>query len=110
MLVAYVYITGTGWLALLGLDAALCGFLGVLIAERGGVSAWLGGMARIHPRTDWSAAIPMRPGSSRRCPPAKLAKIMGTSIAQLDDTYHHLMPTDDEFGAAVDTYGAALNG
>jgi hypothetical protein len=40
-------------------------------------------------------------------PPAKLAKIMGTSIAQLDDTYHHLMPTDDEYGTAVDGYGVA---
>ena len=37
-------ITGTGWLLLWLVDAAVCGFLGAWIAERGGGSPLLGGL------------------------------------------------------------------
>ena len=42
-MVAYYFITGTGWLFLGLLAAAVCGFLGALAAERNGGSPWLGG-------------------------------------------------------------------
>jgi len=38
------FITGTGWLFLLLLGAAVCGFLGALVAERTGSAPWLGGI------------------------------------------------------------------
>ena len=41
-------------------------------------------------------------------PPAKLALMMGTSIAQLDDTYHRQLVSDDGYGAAVDNFGKAV--
>jgi integrase len=37
-------------------------------------------------------------------PPAKLALMMGTSIAQLEDTYHRFLKSDDRYGAALDSY------
>ena len=43
-------------------------------------------------------------------PSAKLALMMGTSIAQLEDTYHRFLKNDDQYGAAVDGYGIAVTG
>lgn len=41
-------------------------------------------------------------------PPAKLAKMMGTSITQIEDTYHRFLKADDQYGTSVDTFGAAV--
>lgn len=40
-------------------------------------------------------------------PPAKLAKMMGTSIVQIEDTYHRFLKGDEErYGAVLDSFGA----
>jgi hypothetical protein len=44
MIVAYLFITTTGWVLLALLDAAVCGFFGAWITERGDRSAALGGI------------------------------------------------------------------
>lgn len=41
-------------------------------------------------------------------PPAKLAKMMGTSITQIEDTYHRFLQSDDRYGTSEDTFGAAV--
>jgi integrase len=42
-------------------------------------------------------------------PAAKLAKMMGTSIAQIEDTYHRFLREDEErYGTALDSYGMAV--
>jgi hypothetical protein len=41
-------------------------------------------------------------------PPAKLARMMATSITQIEDTYHRFLKTDDQYGSAVDGYGRAV--
>jgi integrase len=46
---------------------------------------------------------------SRDVPPAKLAKMMGTSIVQLEDTYHRFLKSDEQYGASVDGYGQAVS-
>jgi hypothetical protein len=43
-MVASYFITGTGWLFLWLIGAAVCGFLGALVAERTGSTPWLGGI------------------------------------------------------------------
>ena len=45
---------------------------------------------------------------ARDVPPAKLAEMMGTSIAQLQDTYHRFLKSDEQYGAAIDSYGEAV--
>jgi integrase len=43
-------------------------------------------------------------------PAAKLAKMMGTSIAQIEDTYHRFLKSDEaRYASALDSYGAAVN-
>lgn len=53
-----------------------------------------------HTYASWALAMDV--------PAAKLAKIMGTSIAQIEDTYHRFLKSDDLYGSAVDGYGLAV--
>jgi hypothetical protein len=42
-------------------------------------------------------------------PAAKLAKMMGTSITQIEDTYHRFLRADEErYGSALDSYGLVV--
>ena len=44
-------------------------------------------------------------------PAAKLAKMMGTSILQIEDTYHRFLREDEErHGTARDCYGMEVAG
>jgi integrase len=54
-----------------------------------------------HTYASWSLAADV--------PVAKLAKMMGTSIGQIEDTYHGFLRDDEErYGAALDTFGVAF--
>jgi integrase len=55
-----------------------------------------------HTYASWALAMDV--------PPAKLALMMGTSIAQLEDTYHRFLKSDYQYGAAVDGYEIAATG
>lgn len=56
-----------------------------------------------HTYASWSLAADV--------PVAKLAKMMGTSIGQIEDTYHRFLKGDEaRYGAALDSYGAAAAG
>jgi hypothetical protein len=56
-----------------------------------------------HTYASWSLAS--------NVPAAKLALMMGSSISQLEDTYHRFLRADEaRYGTALDAYGAAANG
>ena len=53
-----------------------------------------------HTYASWSLAADV--------PVAKLATMMGTSIAQIEDTYHRFLKTDEQrYATALDSYGVA---
>jgi integrase len=53
-----------------------------------------------HTYASWSLAADV--------PVAKLSKMMGTSIGQIEDTYHRFLKGDEaRYGSALDSYGAA---
>jgi hypothetical protein len=50
------------------------------------------------------------PGLAADVPVAKLAVMMGTSVGQIEDTYHRFLKGDEaRYGTALDTYGAVAN-
>jgi integrase len=55
-----------------------------------------------HTYASWQLAVDV--------PPAKLAKMMGTSITQLEDTYHRFLRSDEQWGAAIDSFGGQVVG
>jgi integrase len=56
-----------------------------------------------HTYASWSLAADV--------PVAKLSKMMGTSIGQIEDTYHRFLKGDEaRYGSALDSYGASATG
>ena len=54
-----------------------------------------------HTYASWSLAADVAP--------AKLAKMMGTSIIQIGDTYHRFLREDEErYGSTLDSYGQVV--
>jgi integrase len=48
-------------------------------------------------------------GLAADVPVAKVAKMTGTSIGQIENTYHRFFRGDEErYGAALDTFGVAV--